>query len=167
LHFKKTAYNWLNFCRVMPPCYDGSGESVPHTKFGAVYFEDAVTRDLAFLLLNGKLAFVFWCVIGDDFDVTRWMFADFPMTLRSLSGCVSARLLCLAQELEQVMAKNLSFKLNAGKRVGNYNLAKCREVTDKSDHIFVECLGMQNAWPDIELAYEQVVKTDFNDHAEI
>ena len=31
------------------------------------------------------------------------------------------------------MNKNLVFKLNAGKNIGNYNLARCRHVTDKSD----------------------------------
>lgn len=164
LHFKRTAYNWLNFCRALPPCYDGDGASVPHTKFGTVYFEDAITRDMAFLFLNGKLAFAFWCVVGDDFDVTKWMFASFPIDLRSLPGCVSARLLHLAKELEELMLRNLSFKLNAGRRVGNYNLAKCREVTDKSDRAFAEHLGFQDAWSDIELVYEQIVKTDFNDH---
>jgi hypothetical protein len=166
LHFKKTAYNWLNFCRALPPCYDGDGASVPHTKFGSVYFEDEANRDLAFLLLNGKLAFAFWCVVGDDFDVTRWMFEDFPINLRSLAGRAPARLFGLAGELEELMSRNLSFKLNAGRRVGNYNLAKCRDVTDKSDGIFAELLGFQNAWPDVELMYEQMVKTDFNDHAE-
>jgi hypothetical protein len=167
LHFKKTAYNWLNFCRALPPCYDSNGASVPHTKFGSVYFEDAVTRDLAFVLLNGKLAFAFWCVVGDDFDVTRWMFADFPINLRSLQDSASARLLPLTQEMEDLMMKNLSFKLNAGRRVGNYNLAKCREVTDKSDRIIAEHMGFENAWADIELVYEQIVKTDFNSHNEI
>lgn len=166
LRFKKTAYNWLNFCRDLPPCYDRGGVSVPHTKFGSVYFEDATTRDLAFLLLNGKLAFAFWCVVGDDFDVTRRMFADFPINLRSLSGRASASLLRLAEELEELMVRNTSFKLNAGRRVGNYNLAKCREVTDKSDLIFAEHMGFQNAWPDVELMYEQIVKTDFSDHSE-
>jgi hypothetical protein len=160
LHFKKTAYNWLTFCRKLPPCYDGTGASVPQTKFGPVYFEDAATRDLAFLLLNGKLAFAFWCIVGDDFDVARWMFADFPVDLRASYDCPPH----LADELEQLMAKNLSFKLNAGRRVGNYNLARCREVTDKSDRIFIERLGMQSAWPDVEWMYDQIVKTDFNDY---
>jgi hypothetical protein len=164
LHFKKTAYNWLNVCRDLPPCYDSNGASVPHTKFGSMYFEDSMTRDMAFLLLNGKLAFAFWCVVGDDFDVTRWMLADFPINLRSLPRCASARLSRLAEELEELMTRNISFKLNAGRRVGNYNLARCREVTDKSDRIFAEHMGFQNAWTDIELMYEQIVKTDFKDH---
>jgi hypothetical protein len=162
LHFKKTAYNWLNFCRDLPPCYDSEGALVPHTKFGSVYFEDGITRDLAFLLLNGKLAFAFWCIVGDDFDVARWMFADFPINLRSFDD----GLLQFVDELEEMMRKNLSFKLNAGRRVGNYNLAMCREVTDKTDRIFAEHLGFQNAWPDVELMYEQIVRTDFNNHSE-
>jgi hypothetical protein len=166
LHFKKTAYNWLNFCRDLPPCYGADGSSVPQTKFGSVYFEDDRTRDLAFLLLNGKLAFAFWCAVGDDFDVTRWMFADFPIDLRSLGGRERERLLGLAGEMEELMARNLSFKLNAGRRVGNYNLAKCRPVTDKSDHVFAEHLGFQGAWAAVELMYEQIVKTDFSDDPE-
>jgi hypothetical protein len=150
LHYKKTAYNWLNFCRKLPPCYDRQGKSIPHTKFGTVYFADARTRDLAFLFLNGKISFVFWCMVGDDFDVTQWMFADFPLDLRSIPDRRSARLL-----------QNFSFMLNAGKKVGNYNLAKCRDVTDKSDSIFAGLLGIESAWPDIELLYNQIVKTDF------
>lgn len=163
LHFKKTAYNWLNFCRELPPCYDGNGENIPHTKFGTLYFDDARTRDLAFVFLNGKIQFAFWCIVGDDFDVTQWMFADFPIDLRSIPADQSRRLCELAGELEDTMNKNVSFKLNAGRRVGNYNLAKCREVTDKSDAIFARLLGVEDAWPDIELLYDQIVKTNFNE----
>jgi hypothetical protein len=51
--------------------------------------------------------------------------------------------------------------LNAGKRVENYNLAKCRTVTDKSDMMLVRIIGLDRAWDDIELLYVQTVKTDF------
>jgi tRNA1(Val) A37 N6-methylase TrmN6 len=166
LHFKKTAYNWLNFCHELPPCYDGDGKSIPHTKFGDLYFIDSHTRDLAFLFLNGKIMFAFWCIIGDDFDVSRWMFADFPINLNSIPPETSARLLQLTKDLKDRMVENVSFKLNAGKKVGNYNLAKCREVTDKSDVIFAEYLGLREVWPDIELLYDQIVKTDFDNDAE-
>ncbi len=162
LYFKKTAYNWLNFCRAMPPCFDERGLNIPHTKFGVVHFVDARARDLAFLLLNGKIMFAFWCMTGDDFDVTRWMFADFPLDLRSVPNEASARLFPLVNELEETMNANLAFKLNAGRRVGNYNLARCREVTDKSDAIFARLLGLEAAWPDIELLYSQMIKTDFD-----
>jgi len=54
-----------------------------------------------------------------------------------------------------------SFKLNAGKRVGNYNLARCRHVTDESDRLLVRLFGFEDVWEDIELLYTQLVRTDF------
>lgn len=157
LHFKRTAYNWLDFCRRLPPCYDRDGRNVPHSKFSTVYFANARTRDLAFLLLNGKLMLAFWAIVGDDFDVTRRVLADFPISLEAISDDESSRLLRLADELEDAMERNVSFKLNAGKRVGNYNLAKCRGVTDQSDLIFAAHLAFEDAWPDVELFYSQIV----------
>jgi hypothetical protein len=160
LHFKKTAYNWLNFCLDQPPSYAGNGEMVSQTKFGTVAFPDPRTRDAAFLFLNGKIMFGYWCLIGDDFDLTRWMFASFPIDLASVAD--RDDLLSMANELDSLMRANTSFKLNAGKRVGNYNLAKCRALTDLSDAIFAEHLGLTEVWDDIELLYAQIVKTDFS-----
>jgi hypothetical protein len=162
LYFKQSAYNWLTFCRQQPPCYDAAGKKIPHTMFGLVFFRDTQECDLAMLLLNGKINFALWCIGGDDFHLTRGMFANFPIHLPEIVGQSRERLLVLAGELDTCMKQNVSFKLNAGKRVGNYNLAKCRAVTDKSDAIFAEHLGLTEAWSDIELLYAQVVKTDFS-----
>jgi hypothetical protein len=74
-----------------------------------------------------------------------------------ISDDESSRLLRLADQLEDEMEKNVSFKLNAGKRVGNYNLAKCRDVTDQSDLIFAAHLGIEDGWPDVELFYARIV----------
>jgi len=162
LHFKKSAYNWLNFCKSLPPCFDADGNPIAHTKFGDLWFADAETRDLAFLLLNGKLMFAFWCMIGDDFDVTRWMVADFPSGLPNGSDKERKRLLALSIQLEKCMHENVSYKVNAGKRVGNYNLAKCRSVTDLSDAILASLMGLSEIMEDVELMYAQIVKTDFS-----
>lgn len=165
LHFKKSAYNWLNFCRSMPPCYEGS-HRVEHTKFGEIYFDDAATSQLALLLANGKLMLAFWFVLGDDFDVTRWNFADFPADLSKLSKSQRDALLAIVPKLEQAMEGAVQFKLNAGRRVGNYNLAKCRHVTDESDAVLAEGLGFKEAWDDIELYYAQTIKTNFSNDDE-
>jgi len=68
--------------------------------------------------------------------------------------------------LEKAMTEATQFKLNAGRRVGNYNLAKCRHVTDKTDLVFADALGIAEAWDDVELYCVQVVKTDFSDDEE-
>lgn len=72
----------------------------------------------------------------------------------------------MSPTLDECMRTNTSYKVNAGKRVGNYNLAKCRSVTDASDKILAEALGLAQAWEDIELMYAQVVKTHFADDAD-
>jgi hypothetical protein len=65
--------------------------------------------------------------------------------------------------LETAMKEAVSFKLNAGKKVGNYNLARCRQVTDESDAIFAKAFGFEYVWEDIELLYAQCVRTDFSE----
>jgi len=162
LHFKKTAYNWLTFCRRLPPCYDAKGHPIPHTQFDVVCFPDAHLRDLAQLFLNGKWAFAFWCAVGDDFHVARWTFDEFPIDLSRLPARAVRRLLPLAGQLGAAMSTAIAFKQNAGKRVGTYNLARCRSITDQSDAIFADCLGLQALWPEVELFYTQQVKTDFS-----
>ena len=163
LDFKQTAYNWLTFCVDQPPVYDSDNNIIPQTKYGTVRFRDAGYRDISMLLLNGKLAFVWWMAIGDDFDLTRSNFASAPFGADQLSQDQRTYLSSLLPELEQAMNKNLVFKLNAGKNIGNYNLARCRHVTDKIDKVWLEALGLSDLWEDIELEHSLVVRTSFED----
>ena len=161
LHFKQTAYNWLNFCRVLPPCFDADGEPIPHTEFGGLYHETVSGARLAMALANGKLMFCFWAAVGDDFHVARWNFADFPIDLDALPSETEQALLRQAKRLEAAMKGTVQFKRNAGKRVGNYNLARCRNITDVSDRLFLDALDASHLWDEVELYYAQIVRTDF------
>ena len=161
LYFKKTAYNWLCFCKTLPPCFNKDGGEIPQTKFGTMNFQDDSFRQLAFLFLNGKIMFAWWCIVGDDFDLTRWMFADFPINFARISQSYRERLSVLSEQLDNALKENMSFKKNAGKIIGNYNLAYCRHITDQSDVIFLKLLDMDDLWSDIELLYSQIVKTEF------
>ena len=161
LKFKKSAYNWLSFTHEEAPCFGEKGKRVPQTEYGAIYFQNDEARDLAFLLLNGKLEFSFWVAIGDDFHVTKWMFADLPIALPHLQARDRKELLGIVTELKAAVENAVQYKLNAGKRVGNYNLAKCRQVTDRSDWLFARAYSFDHVWEDIELLYVQTVKTDF------
>jgi hypothetical protein len=166
LYFKKTAYNWLNFCRSLPPSYDSSGAATPQTKFGDLYFSSEQDMELCLLLANGKLMFVFWLAIADDFDVTKWNFVEFPADFSELDAHDVDVLRQMVPVLEQAMLKNTQFKLNAGKKVGNYNLAKCRDITDQSDLVFARAFGFLDAWDDVELYCSQAVRTDFGGESE-
>ncbi len=164
LYWKKTAYNWLNCCRVLPPSFDAHGKPLTDVNYGSMYFADAETRDLAFVVFNTSLAFLYWCIRGDDLNVPRWIFGEFPIDLNRLDRATRRRLLDYVEPLELAMIAATSFKLNAGKRVGNYNLAQCRHVTDKIDSILARVFGFEDVWDDIELLYTQIVRTDFYDN---
>jgi hypothetical protein len=98
---------------------------------------------------------------GDDLNVPRWIFADFPIDLRHLSSGSKRRLLQLVEPLEDRMKAATSFKLNAGKRVGNYNLAKCRDITSQVDREVCDIMGLSHLQEELTLLYCQLVKTDF------
>jgi len=161
LHFKQAAYNWVSFGYDEPPAYSSTGQRVAQTKVGRIYAKNVEDRRTIHTLLNGKIAFLWWSIVGDDFDVTRkdFEYIPFPTVLpfhiqKSLDG--------LSLSLDAVMNENLVFKLNAGKKVGNYNLARCRNDTDISDRLWAEALGLIPNLEDIELAYAQIVKTNFD-----
>ncbi|MDE2716390.1 MAG: hypothetical protein OXI33_05155, partial [Chloroflexota bacterium] len=118
---------------------------------------------LSMLLTNGKLALVWWAAIGDDFHVTQINLASAPFGPGQLAERQRDELLSLLPQLEAAMTRNLVFKSNAGKNIGNYNLARCRHVTDKSDGVWLEALGMSDLWNEIELEHSLVVRTSFED----
>ena len=163
LHFKQSAYNWLTFCVEHPPAYDPRNNPVPQTMYGTVRFRNSQERDLAMLLTNGKLNFMWWAGIGDDFHLTQTNIASTPVGFRTLEKQHRESLLALLPELENAMDANLVFKLNAGKNIGNYNLARCRLVTDRADKVWLESAGLSDLWEDIELEHSLMVRTSFAD----
>lgn len=159
LYFKQVAYNWLTVCRKLPPCYI-NGKEVPHTKIGSLGFRDEQLCNLAMLLASGKIMFVFWLVVGDDFNVTKQNFLDFPADLSLISTETQQSILGEFSALLMAMKNSVQFKSNAGRRVGTYNLLKCRSVTDKTDALFAKSLGLDKVLSDIDLYCSQVIASE-------
>lgn len=164
LCYKKSAYNWLSFGRSEAPCFDSAGSAIAQTEYGAVYFRTMAAANAAALLLNGKLQLAFWVAMGDDFHVTNWMFDEFPVDVEWLAAVLGADGEAAADHLWVRMQESVSFKLNAGKQVGNFNLAKLRPLTDQTDQQICERLGWESSlWQEIELLYAHTVKTQLGD----
>ena len=166
LYFKTLAYNWLAFSYVEPPCYDMENNPIPQPAIGQIFFPSEDERDLNFLILNSKLMYAFWVAVGDSFHVTKWTISNLPICTKGFPEDVRKKLLILAPNLNSAMESALQYKVNAGKRSGNYNLAKCRHVTDEVDKILLEHLGLASLWGDLQLFYDQTVKTDFEEGVE-
>ena len=117
---------------------------------------------MSLLLANGLLMFLWWVTVGDDFHLTRKVFTNAPFGIKQLTEQQRNTLLTLLPELEKAMSKNVVFKRNAGKNVGNYNLQQCRYVTDKVDKIWLDALGMEHLWEEIELERILIVRTSYD-----
>lgn len=161
LHFRKSAYNWVSFSLEPAPCFDRSGRLMSGSDTGEIHFGSERERDLAHTLLNGKIGLLWWAIVGDDFHVTISNFASIPFPVKGPLGFTDDQLGEFRSALESAMRRNTVFKLNAGKRIGNYNLAKCRNVSDLSDVIWIRVLDLEQVQDEIETSYAQLVKTDF------
>lgn len=166
LYFKSTAYNWLNYCPEMPACFDEKNNPIPHTQFGELWFRSDDKRWMAMAILDSKLVFLLWAALGDDFHVTVGVLKDIPVNADTLQPDQARQLARVGRTLAKHLPEVASFKANAGKRVGNYNIARCRAITDAADAVLMESLGLEQAGEVIEVMYSQIVRTDFEEEEE-
>jgi hypothetical protein len=166
LYFKSTAYNWLNYCPEMPPCFDSKNNLIPHTQFGELWFRSDDKRWLAMAILDSKLVFLLWAALGDDFHVTVGILKDIPVGADTLQPDQIRQLTSVGKTLAKQLPEVVSFKTNAGKRVGNFNLAMCRSITDEADVVLMQSLGLEEAGEAIEIMYSQIVRTAFEEDEE-
>ncbi len=85
--------------------------------------------------------------MGDDFNVTAQVHKTFPVSIGAVTD-VRAELLVIAAELRAEQPKHPIVTLYAGKEMGNYDMLRCRHVTDRSDQLVLSALGLGHLWPD-------------------
>lgn len=96
-------------------------------------------------------------MFGDEFHVTRGVLAAFPCDIERLADAegLSALTPCdmelvslveslleLADELKREMPRQLAWQVNAGVKVGRYNMLKLRHITDEADWLLARAWGL-------------------------
>lgn len=141
IYFKKIGYNWITVTEKGAPCYDGkTGKELEQSELGTIYVEKKFVPALV-LFFCGKMFFTYWLTYGDEFHVTRETLLSFYPNLKDLSEEEHEELGVLYALFSKRLDSTLSFKLNAGKRVGTYQTASLWDLTDKSDLIFLKHLA--------------------------
>lgn len=158
LHYKITCRNWLSFGHLIPPARNADGDDIEHTGFKTLNCSTDTMRKVAMCLLNGKIALIYWFAIGDEFHVTWSNIASLPLDLKALDGTDVQRLVGIADELENKLEASIRFATMHGKSVGNFDLLRCREITDASDKIFARAYGFDSVWREIETLYSHLIK---------
>ena len=141
IYFKKIGYNWVTATEKAAPCYDGeTGKELEQTELGIIYAEkDDVP--LMVLFFCGKMFFTYWLTYGDEFHVTRETLLSFYPNFKELTEQERIKINVLYEQFSKRLDSTISFKLNAGKRVGTYQTASMWDLTDKSDAIFLKHLS--------------------------
>jgi hypothetical protein len=160
LGFKVTALYYLPVYTKVPPVYDRSLKVVPPPKDSRIMFESEEDRLLAYALLAGELAVVWWASTGDDFDVTATTLKDFPIGLDAVAP-VRERLLEMARDLEDAahQEQNLLFTPYAGLMTGIWDLRRLRPLTRKIDRLVLESLGLERYLPAVVRATSRFQKS--------
>ena len=94
LGFKKNAQYALNIYTQEPPVVDPhTGQPAESTgKPGWFQFADEIQRDLAVVMLGGRWGFLWWLMVGDEFNVKKGTLLAFPGSVGRWASAVSGRL---------------------------------------------------------------------------
>ncbi len=153
LGYKTVARYQMGMYLEEPPTVDAATRATVETKSERskwLHFSDGATRDLALLVLSGRWGYMWWMMYGDEFHVTRSTLAAFPGDIERLCNRTPGDmelviLLSLSRTLQDEMPNHLAWKLNAGVKVGRYNMLKLRHITDRADWILAKMWGLDEA----------------------
>ena len=155
--FKKIALYYVVTYLTEPPSWNLEGVQIPQTATGELTFDGEESRQLAFLITAGRLGVLWWGQYGDDFNLTGGLLYDIPIDPAKIIKN-RKKLLSLAKKLEKEQAKNpLVTKYNQN-WMGNYDMSRCRSVTDESDKLILEEFGLLDYWPEILYADQTLAK---------
>jgi hypothetical protein len=155
--FKKIALYYVVTYLTEPPSWNLDGTQIPQTATGELTFDDEESRQLAYLITAGRLGVLWWGQFGDDFNLTGGLLYDIPIDPKKITKN-RKKLLSLAKKLEKEQAQNpLVTKYNKN-WMGNYDMSRCRIVTDESDKLILEEFGLLEYWPDLLYADQTLAK---------
>ena len=159
LAFKVTALYMLGVYSKPPPVVTEEGEWTISKRDGWLYFPSSHHRDLALIILVGRWAYLWWCIFGDGFHVTRGLLWAVPCDIERLVSALSCdmeaeslviELLQLGRDLNVEMPKHLAWERKLGKKIGRYDLRKLRHITDEADWLLAQAWGL--TWEQYEAA---------------
>jgi len=164
LFFSSTAYNWLTVTSKMPPVYDLQDNLLEQTKYGTLYFDNPDDAWFSLSIFTSTFAYWFWLVFGDGFDVTKKLLGSIPLYPSHFDHQIYSALVNLGKLVQIEMENHVVYKINAGKKIGNYNLRLCRNVTDQVDELIFQGTGLSKGdLLDIKSFCSSMIKTELID----
>lgn len=155
--FKNIALYYISSFLEEPPTWSLEGEAISQTKVSELTFDSEEDKLIAFGITAGRIAVWWWGAFGDDFDVTGGLLYSIPIDPKKIIKN-RKKILSLVRKLEKEQKKNPLVTKYKGKWMGNYDMSRCRSLTDEIDKLILEEFGLLDYWPDVLFVDQTLAK---------
>lgn len=156
--FKNIALYYISSFLEEPPTWSLEGEVLRQTKVSELSFDGEENKLIAFGVTAGRIAVWWWGTYGDDFDVTSGLLYSIPIDPKKISKN-REKILELVRQLEIEQKRNPLVTKYKGKWMGNYDMSRCRRMTDEIDKLILDEFDLLKFWPDLLFVDQSLNKT--------
>jgi len=155
--FKTIALYYISSFLEAPPTWSLSGELIEHTSVSELSFDTEELQRIAFGITSGRIAGWWWGAFGDDFHVTGGLLYSIPFDPRKVQKN-KKKIIDLTKKLVIEQKKQPLVTKYKGKLMGNYDMSRCRKITDEIDKLILDEFDLLEYWPDILFADQTLAK---------
>ena len=155
--YKDIALYYISAFLEEPPTWTLEGEVISHTSISEITFDSEELGLVAFGVVSGRLAGWWWGANGDDFHVTGGLLYSIPIDPRKIVKN-QKKIITLAKKLAKEQKKNPLVTKYKGKWMGNYDMSRCRSITDEIDKLILDEFELLDYWPEILYADQTLAK---------
>ena len=159
LYYRPAANYWVPIFPERPHFFDRSGRGLgTDPRVSALALGDNESEDISLMVLAGKVGFLFWSAVGDDFDVNERELI--PPRRFVLSNPASEALQAIAYKAKQAAALATVRNPYAGNVFINIRWASLRRETDVFDRALLEHLDLLQHWRALNIWYRLVMRSN-------
>lgn len=119
----------------------------------------------AISLCAGKLGFFSWALLGDDFNVAESQTLDLRKTL--FDPDLNDKLSKAALDVVEAGKNCVILSEYRGTLYPNVNWPAVRDTTDHFDYLYLQNLGLEHHWKNLNIWYRQVMKITREDNQRV
>ena len=159
---KKIGGYWLSAFVTDPPAMDAQRRPVPQKVVDEFFFETREEQMVALAVCASRMMFLWWIFTADGFNVKSRTFLDFPLDLATLQPSDRDVLHRVGKTLEERLLNPGDHYLwtpYAGEWYCNYDLNRCRDITDEADEVLLRHFGLTDHREVVEVEYRNYMKS--------
>ena len=138
---KGTAYNWICAYDHIPHSCEADGTEFVSKELKSFCVGTQDEQYFSIAVLNSKIAFWLWTVIGDGFHITNNLFSTLKISKDMFSEADYRRIIQLGQDISARLVEHKNVTINSGKIITNYNHLPLLDLISEIDTILCNTIN--------------------------